>query len=311
MIYNKQSYAPFLHQHINKIASGEMAKGSIPIGIKKIDDILLPIAPTDLGIVLANSGHGKSAFMLSMVMNASGLYHQAKDEYAPPIYITRETAIEELLLRMLANFSGTNIKEIKDNAPYIDWKVMHDLADQMMEQYPVIFVGHSIYAKDSRKKLNAQKAIESVQRIHDKLGKKSILATADYLQRFDWGLPSVRENMMRVVEEFKDLAAEEKIPLLLGCQAKREVRERTFPVPLENDGMETSNIEQTADWMVSLMRPIKYWKNGTIIPKSENNTIVTPDLFFINILKQRSGDTHLGEYCSFDMRIFTLSDLEL
>lgn len=312
MIYGPKKYRENMHKHIDRIASGEIAKGSVPIGIKKIDDLLVPIAPTDLGVVLAQPGNGKSAFMLSMTFNAGALYNASKDEYSPPIYITRETAIEELSLRMLANYAGISIKEIKDSSPYIDWTKVHDDLDSMIDEFPVIFVGHSMYSDDDRRILSPSMAIDAVKSIHDNTGKPSVLVSVDYLQRFNHEtIRDRREAMTRIVDDFKDMALQEHVPVLLGSQAKREVSERTFPIPLQTDGVETSNIEHTSDWMVSLMRPAKHWQVGSVIPKSSNNTIVTHDLFFINILKQRSGETNVGEYCSFDMRIFQLSDLEL
>lgn len=253
-----------------------------------------------------------SALMMHMTMNAARLHNAEPSLYAPPIYITRETAIEELLLRMLANFAGINIKELKDNAPFLDWKTIHQQADEMMAEYPVVYIGHSIYTQDNRKMLDTEKAIECVKKVHDSYGAPSILVAVDYLQRFDWvGERDRRLSIARVVEEFKDLALTEKMPLMLGSQAKREVAERPYPVPMATDAMESANVEQTADWMISLMRPCKYWEIGSIIPKSKSNQIVTPDLFYLNVLKQRSGVTNEGTYASFDMRIFSLSSLDL
>lgn len=253
-----------------------------------------------------------TAFMLSMMFNAGNLYNQDSSTFAPPIYITRETAIEELILRMLANYAGINIKEMKDNSPYIDWNYLHESLDEMIDKYPIIFIGHSMYGDDDRRSLTPQLAIESVKKVHDHFGYPSILVGIDYLQRFTWedGM-AARDSAMKMVDAFKDMALIEKTAVLLGSQAKREVSSRPFPCPTETDGLETSNIEHTADWMLGLMRPAKHWAVGDIVPKSKENIIVTNDLFFINILKQRSGETNIGAWCSFDMRIFQLSDLEL
>ena len=47
-IYTPKKYKDNFHKHIDRIASGEILAGSISTGIKKIDDILIPIGPTDL-----------------------------------------------------------------------------------------------------------------------------------------------------------------------------------------------------------------------------------------------------------------------
>lgn len=253
-----------------------------------------------------------SATMMHMTMTAAKMYMAEPDNYAPPIYITRETAIEELLLRMLANYAGINIRELKESASFIDWNAVHKAADDMMVDYPIIFIGHSIYSNDNRKMLDTEKAIDSIRKVNDNYGVPSILTAVDYLQRFDWvGEKDRRLSIARVVEEFKDVALSEKMPVLLGSQAKREVTERPYPVPMATDAMESANIEQTCDWMISLMRPCKYWEVGSVIPKSKTNQIVTPDLFYMHALKQRSGTTNEGTYASFDMRIFSLSSLDL
>lgn len=254
-----------------------------------------------------------TAYMMNMIMNGARIYQNSPDEYCPPIWITRETAIEELLLRLFSSFTGTNIKELKDNSPWLNWKDLHERADAMMEEFPIVFIGHSIYADDNRRLLDAIKAVDAVRKVHDSAGKPSALVAIDYLQRFSLGEGNndKRNETSKIVDAFKDMALDEKIPVLLGSQAKREVLDRPYPVPMATDGMESANIEQSADWMLSLFRPIKVWDEGSIIPKSKTNQIVTKDLFYINVLKQRSGETNIGVYCSFDMRIFTLSSLDM
>lgn len=252
-----------------------------------------------------------TSFMMHMIMQGCEVYRNGQGKYAPPIYVTKETAIEEILLRLLANYVTIDIKDIKMNKPYINWVDIHENADRMMEDNPIIFIGHSLYANDTRKVLSAQKVIEDIDRIHQKIGCPTALAAIDYLQRFDWdGEHDRRLSLFKCVDGFKDNALEGKYPSLLGCQGRREVSDKTFPVPTDRDALETSNIEHTADWMIGQMRPIKYWEAGTVIPKSKNNTIVTPDLFYVNILKQRSGETNIGFYISFDPRIFSFADLE-
>ena len=252
-----------------------------------------------------------TSFMMHMTFIACEMYNASKDKYSPPIYVTKETAIEELLLRLLSNYATIDIGDIKRNKSYLNWKDMHEYADKMMEEYPIIFIGHSMYSSDTRKTLSAQKVIEDIDRIHQNLGNPSILVDIDYLQRFDWdGESDRRMSLFKCVDGFKDMALESNTTVLLGCQAKREVADRTFPIPMERDALETSNIEHTTDWMVSLLRPVKYWEAGTIIPKSKNNTIVTPDLFYIHILKQRSGEVNIGTYCSFDARVFAFCSIE-
>ena len=251
-----------------------------------------------------------TSYMMHMMLIACEMYNANRDKYAPPIYVTRETAIEEILLRLLSNYATIDIGDIKRNKSYLNWKDMHDHANKMMEEYPIIFIGHSMYSSDTRKTLSAQKVIEDVDKIHQNLGNPSILIDIDYLQRFDWdGESDRRMSLFKCVDGFKDMALESNTTVLLGCQARREVADKTYPIPLERDALETSNIEHTADWMVSLLRPCKYWEVGTIIPKSKNNVIVTPDLFYLHILKQRSGETNIGSYCSFDARIFSFADI--
>lgn len=310
-IYSKKLYKDNFHTHLNRIESGEISRGSIPIGIKKVDDVLVPLAPTDLGIILANQGHAKTSMMMHMTMQACAAYKLDTSSYSPPIFVTKETAVEEILLRILSNYATVNIQDIKMNKSYINWQDMHQYADKMMDEYPIIFIGHSLYGSDTRKVLSAQKVIEDIDRIHQKLGTASSLISIDYLQRFDWENESDRRmSLFKCVDGFKDMALELKCPVLLGCQARREVADKPYPVPGVRDALETSNIEHTADWMIGQMRPSMYWEIGSVIPKSKNNVIVTPDLFYINILKQRSGEVNVGTYCSFDARIFAFCSID-
>ena len=308
MIYKSDKYADFLHLHIENLERGEA--GGIKIGIPRVDEYLEPLKKGDLGFILGRPGGMKTALLLTLTMNAVEIYKYDPKHYAPPIYVTKETAIEDLSLKVLSHYCGIDTRLIRDRK-IPDWNYLHKNIDDMIEDMPIVYIGHSLYDDVKQKHLDYNTVESEIREVHDDYGNSSILIAADYLQRFYLPGYTDQSNMLSViVDKSKDFANEEKTTWVWGCQAGRQVDERAFPIPLSGDGQWTSNIEQSGDWIVSGMRPCKVagWKVGNVVPKSQDNIIITKELYALMVLKQRNGDTNEMFWLSFDPRIIQISD---
>jgi hypothetical protein len=67
---------------------------------------------------------------------------------------------------------------------------------------------------------------------------------------------------MAIMDKVKDLALGFNTDVIIGSQVGRDVKERKWKQPQDNDAQETSNFEQTADGIISLWIPKKTEKIG-------------------------------------------------
>ena len=88
----------------------------------------------------------------------------------------------------------------------------------------------------------------------------------------------------------KELAKRFGCPILVGAQAKRDVDERKNKIPSAGDCQWASAIEQVADKLFGLWRPILTEEEGAIVGKLNGSPVLaTPTLLVAKLLKQRFG----------------------
>lgn len=305
---SRQNLIEYLEQKENNKNLG------LRIGVKEVDEFLMPLTPSDMVAILARPSNGKTSLMIHYAIQAarSVMNDRANGltKFAPPLYVTAETPTEELSLKVLSNFSHLDSRFIRAGNDSLDWNQIKSDAVTMYQEVPILYAGHSVI--NPRRGLMTVEAIEqAVYEICEKAGLPPRLILVDYLQRIaSPGNSDRRLGLSEVVERLKDLHMSVGCPILFGSQAKREVDDRGFPVPQAGDGKETGSIEETADVVLSLMRPSKYWPSGTEIPKTNPTRIVNENLFFLNVLKQRNGLSDHGFWLNFDMAITELSEME-
>lgn len=235
-----------------------------------------------------------------------------KIKYGPPIFVTAEMPIESLMVRSLSKFSGLDSRFLLTGKGNVDWKLVEKHAKDLTDENPIIYMGNSLY-EGKRGPIQLEDIEENIHRVVDKIGMPPSLICVDYLQRIVMrkGPADRRLIMSEIVERFKDIATGFRTPILVGSQAGREVDTRTFPVPTTKDGKETGAIEEAADVVLSGFRPIKYWKAGQPVPHSSKGMIVSEELYFLQVLKQRNGEAGSGFWISFDPKVGEFDSLSI
>jgi replicative DNA helicase len=310
MIYKPLDYIDNIHLHLERLADENIS--GISIGIETIDKYLDPLQKADLAIMLARPSMGKSVIAAHYARRGAIVYKNDQSSYAPPIFVSAEMPIEEIAIRCLSTYTGLDSRIIRTGKSNNDWKFLHTKADSMIEDYPIIYVGASIYTKNEQKRrLSINFVQECIDKICNEYGNSPSIVMIDYLQRLsmDGGSQDRRALISEIVEQTKDMALLYQIPILLCSQAGRSVDEKPFPVPDLQSGKETGNIEESADVVLGGFRPSRVFKIGQVIPKTEHNIICEEDLYFMSILKQRNGICG-GAWIKMDARISELSDYE-
>lgn len=258
--------------------------------ITSLDETVIPLRPGDLVIIMANSSHGKTSLMQYILRQEAKkiIEKRAEPEKEIVVFVTWETAVEELGMYDISSYTKIpSDKLYQGNVSGDDWKNLETAAFKRSTM-PVWVIGHSIARRKKRPSLTMSNVLESLWYIEETFGLHPTLICLDYLQEME---PEIRDTrrlqIFDCMSRSKDTALAMGCPVLLGCQAKREVLERDWKLPRMSDGEETSAIEHTADKVISLWYP--KMTEDTDEPLGNTGIDITNQLMIVGLMKQRYG----------------------
>jgi replicative DNA helicase len=245
---------------------GEGLRG-VPSGFKDLDDTLAGMQRSNLLILAARPGIGKTSLALNIAQNLAVAYKQ------PVGFFSLEMSKEELVDRLLvaqADIDAWKLKTGKlDEEDFTKLSnAMGELAEAPLyiDDTPALSI---LEMRTKARRLQVEKGID--------------LLVIDYLQ-----LARSRqlENRVQEVSEIsqglKNLARELKIPVLCISQLSRAVEQRGTKRPQLADLRESGSIEQDADVVMFLWRENdEDMENFTLdIAKHRNGPLKSIKLFF-------------------------------
>lgn len=260
-------------------------------GIDVLDQHYIMFRPRKVNGILAYTSHGKTSLMHILSRN---FIPQLKDGEIV-IYATWEDSVEDFGLNWLASASNIPVGSLwHGDVSEADWAKMMKAAAERAAT-PLWAIGHS--ENGPRRRLTMTDLERAMEYIVDKQGKKVRAIFIDYLQRInrdDISYKSTRGEFVEIMDRVKDLALGFNTCAIIGSQAKREVRDRKWKQPQENDAQETSNFEQTADGIITLWLPAKTEKLGECLVEKQGvdgmAIHVTKRLMLIQTAKQKRGE---------------------
>ena len=259
--------------------------------VSSLDETVLPMRPGDLVVILANSSHGKTSFMQYVLRQEAKKIADKKSESEIVVFVTWETAVEELGMYDISSYTKIpSDKLYQGGITDSDWKSL-EIAAVKRSVMPVWVIGHSIKRRKKRPHLTMSNVLRALQWIEDEFSLHPTLICLDYLQRME---PDIRDTRRLQVfdsmNKAKDMALALGCPVLLGCQAKREIIDRDWKLPRMSDGEETSNIEHTADKVLSFWNPKMTETTETL---GSTDIANTNNLLIVGLMKQRYGKAGL------------------
>ncbi len=253
---------------IERRSKEERLVTGIPSGFIDLDMLTTGFHPSDLVIVAARPGMGKTSFMLSMAMNL------ALEEKIPLALFSLEMSKEQLVMRMLSMLSKVPLQNIRKGfISENDWERIVNAALELSSC--------NIYIDDTPTLSTTELRIKSRKLKKDK-GVQIIFV--DYLQllRPPHRRSSRQEEVAEISRNLKALAKEISVPVVALAQLSRQVEHRSDKRPQLADLRESGQIEQDADLILFIHRPEYYKKN----PPPEEEGIAE-----IIVAKQRQGPT--------------------
>lgn len=210
----------------------------ITTGFKSLDMKLSGLHPSDLLILAARPGRGKSAFALQLARNVA--YH-AK---VPVLMFSLEMGAEQLVQRIIAAESKVSMTKIRSGQVNdIEMQAL-DLGGQVIKHLPLYFNDRAgIQVADIRSQLKLQNST----------GEKIGFVIVDYLQlmAIGQGNTSMVQMVTEISRGLKMIAKEFNVPVLALSQLSRKVEERGGK-PKLSDLRDSGSIEQDADIVMFL-----------------------------------------------------------
>jgi replicative DNA helicase len=217
----------------------------VPTGYNDLDAITGGLQPSDLIILAARPGTGKTSLALSIAYNVTLVANQIVGVFS------LEMSREQLVQRVLSMHTDIDMQRMRTG------NVRGEELSRMMEGMGVLSE-IPLYIEDTPG-LSITEVRSKARRLHAEAGLN--LLVIDYLQ-----LMSGRRNDSRVNEVgeisrgLKALARELNVPVIALSQLSRAVEGRTSHVPMLSDLRESGSIEQDADIVMFIYREELYDK---------------------------------------------------
>jgi len=287
-------------KRIEEIAGKEGLSG-VPTGFEKLDKVTSGWQPSDLIIIAARPGMGKTAFVLSMARN------MAIDFGAPVAVFSLEMSSVQLITRLISSETGLSSEKLRTGKlEKHEWEQL-SVKVKDLEKAPLYI--------DDTPSLSIFDLRAKARRLSSQHGIKLIIV--DYLQLMTAGSTAKgggnrEQEISTISRNLKALAKELNVPVIALSQLSRAVETRgSSKRPLLSDLRESGAIEQDADIVSFIYRPEYYkideWDDEEhtptegqaefIIAKHRNGSLENIRLKFIgNLGKFDNLDQYGGSY---------------
>ncbi len=268
--YHAKEVANSVLEFIDQRRKTERLITGLSTGFLDLDRLTAGFQPSDLVVIAARPGMGKSSFMLSMVL------HFALKENVPLAIFSLEMSKEQLMLRMFSMLSGVPLQNIRQGfVKDEDWEKIVKAALEISSS--------EIYIDDSPSLSTTELRIRS-RKLKQEKGVGIIFV--DYLQllKTPYRHATRQEEVAEISRNLKALAKELEIPVIALAQLSRQVEQRADKRPQLADLRESGQIEQDADLIIFIHRTEYYKKR----PMPEEEGVAE-----IIVAKQRQGPTGL------------------
>ena len=222
----------------------------IATGFEKLDKITSGWQPSDLIIIAARPGMGKTAFVLSMARNI------AIDFGQPVALFSLEMSSVQLITRLISSETGLSSEKLRTGKlEKHEWEQLSTKVKDLEKAPLYIDDSPSLSIFDLRAK---------ARRLSSQHGIKLIIV--DYLQLMTAGGSNGKgggnreQEISTISRNLKALAKELEVPVIALSQLSRAVETRgSSKRPLLSDLRESGAIEQDADIVSFIYRP-EYYK---------------------------------------------------
>ncbi|MBX7162504.1 MAG: replicative DNA helicase [Saprospiraceae bacterium] len=246
LAYQAQKQLEILSQNADQVVG-------VPSGFPDLDKITSGWQKSNLIIVAARPGVGKTSFTLALAKNA------AMDYKKPVALFSLEMNNLELVNRLISMHAEVNGSSLRSGKLSDDeWTGIHH-AIQELSEVPIYI--------DDTPSLNIFELRAKCRRLHQHHNVSLIII--DYLQLMTLGTNDKRgsreQEISSISRALKSLAKELNIPVIALSQLNRAAEMHGSKRPQLSHLRESGAIEQDADMVLFIHRP-DYWDNAADMP---------------------------------------------
>ncbi len=224
----------------------------IPTGIRDLDETITGLNRSDLILLGARPGMGKTSFALNIAR------HVAVKEKRPVAFFSLEMTKEQLASRMLSTegeVGGTKLRTGKLTED--EWVRLIEAGDMLSKTQIYFDDTPGITVPEMKAKLRRLKDVD--------------LVIIDYLQLMSGAkrIDNRVQEISEITRNLKIMAKEINVPVITLSQLSRASEQRTEHRPVLSDLRDSGSIEQDADIVLFLYRP-EYYKTERRSHDGEN-----------------------------------------
>ena len=274
---NYSQVSGIMKEAIEELESKKSKKDGItgvPSGFIDLDNITSGWQPSDLVIIAGRPSMGKTAFVLSMMRNAS------IDHNMPMAIFSLEMSSLQIVNRLISSEAELDSDKIKKgNLKDYEWQQLLHKTDQLNNAKIFIDDTPALSILELRAKSRRLKSQHDIQCI-----------IVDYLQLMsgEYGKTSGNreQEIASISRSLKAIAKELNVPVLALSQLSRAVETRGGDKrPVLSDLRESGSIEQDADMVLFIYRADRYDIN------EDEDGNLTAGVAEILLRKNRNGPT--------------------
>ncbi len=268
-----------LAEYMNKLDQLHERRGTIvgvPTGFTDLDRLTGGLQKSDLIVIAARPGIGKSSLALSLAHNTALKYHNSIAVFS------LEMSKDQLAQRLLSMDARIDQQRLRTGI------IEEDEWDRIV--YAMDTLSESNIWIDDTAGISTMEMRSKARRLHAEHGIDLIIV--DYLQLMQATIGGKRnENRVQEISEIsrslKGLARELNLPVLALAQLSRAVESRQSKVPQLSDLRESGSIEQDSDIVMFIYRDDLYNQESErkniadiIIAKHRNGPVGEISLYF-------------------------------
>ena len=282
-------------------------------GVPSMDKVILPMRAGNVIGIIARPGHGKSTMAAYLARKAGrDLLASGRAETECVVYVSLEQQVEELEAMFQVDpveggLSATDISWGKADLEELKRRAVKRLS------LPVWLIGASVIRRRRVPRMTVENIYRTLATIEDDYKIRPALIVLDYIQIVPIERASERmEQVGEAIVRAKELAQYVGAPMVLCVQAGRRVDTYSNKIPAASDCQWASAIEQTADRLIGIWRPVlTEGLDAPPIDLGKQQIVITPQLFIARLLKQRGAEAGQTFILHFAPEFARLADMEL
>ena len=257
-------------EEIEKASENSDGVSGVPSGFTELDRLTSGWQKSDMIVLAARPGMGKTAFVLSMARNTAVQFNQGVAIFS------LEMSSVQLVKRLMSMETGISSEKLKKGfSDQEDWNQLHERISNLTNAPIFIDDTPALSIFELRAKCRRLKMQHDIQ-----------MVIIDYLQLMTAGTKTGNreQEISTISRSIKEIAKELNVPIIALSQLSRSVETRGGDKrPMLSDLRESGAIEQDADMVCFIYRPEYY---GLI---EDENGMPTDGVGEVIVAKHRNG----------------------